>query len=182
MSKDPATSYKPPKNLAQIQRVSNKAVIYKLKDDQGNLKLLVLPVEGKGLWSTMYGFVAVSPDIETIEGLTFYQHGETPGLGGEVDNPRWKNLWPGRRIFDDSGDVAIEVIKGSTGTPEENPYEVDGLSGATITSRGVTHMLHFWFGENGFGPYLDQYRNGNPPGDQRQALELQEQVPGRRSA
>ncbi|MDY7095379.1 MAG: Na(+)-translocating NADH-quinone reductase subunit C [Acidobacteriota bacterium] len=160
MSKDPDTSFEAPKNPAQIPRVSNKAVIYKLKNEDGGLKLLVLPVEGKGLWSTMYGFVAVSPDISTIEGLTFYQHGETPGLGGEVDNPRWKNLWPGRKIFDDAGDVAITVIKGSAGPPEENPYEVDGLSGATITSRGVTYLLQFWLGDNGFGPYLEQYRSG----------------------
>lgn len=158
MTSDPAESREMPKNPAQVTRVANEAVVYKLKDDQGNLEMLVLPVEGKGLWSTLYGFLAVGPDAEEIKGLTFYQHGETPGLGGEVDNPRWKSLWPGRKIFDDTGKIAIHVIKGTAGPPAEDPYEVDGLSGATITSRGVTYLIQFWLGDNGFGPYLESYR------------------------
>ena len=158
MTSDPDESRAVPKNSAQVSRVADKAVVYKLKDDQGNLKMLVLPVEGKGLWSTLYGYLAVGPHAEEIEGLTFYEHGETPGLGGEVDNPRWKALWPGRKIFDDTGKVAIHVIKGTAGPPEKDPYEVDGLSGATITSRGVTHLIQFWLGDQGFGPYLESYR------------------------
>ena len=111
-----------------------------------------------GLWSTLYGYVALEGDAQTILGLTFYQHGETAGLGGEVDNPRWKALWPGRKAFDEDWEPKIAVIKGSAGPPEEAPYQVDGLSGATLTCNGVTNALHFWLGEPGFGPFLARYR------------------------
>jgi Na+-transporting NADH:ubiquinone oxidoreductase subunit C len=119
--------------------------------------MLVLPVEGKGLWSTLYGFLALDADLNTIRGLTFYQHGETPGLGGEVDNRTWKALWPGRKAYKDDVPV-IAVVRGRAGPPSEDPYKVDGLSGATITSRGVTHLVQFWLGENGFEPYIDRLR------------------------
>jgi Na+-transporting NADH:ubiquinone oxidoreductase subunit C len=119
--------------------------------------MLVLPIQGLGLWSTLYGFLAIDADGNTIRGITYYQHAETPGLGGEVDNPRWKSLWPGRKIYDD-GEPAIQVIKGAAGPPAQDPYRVDGLSGATLTSNGVTFMLEFWLGPNGFGPYLDRLR------------------------
>jgi Na+-transporting NADH:ubiquinone oxidoreductase subunit C len=124
----------------------------------GAVEMLILPIEGKGLWSTLYGFIALAPDATTIEGITFYEHGETPGLGGEIDNPSWKALWPGRRAFNDRGETAIEVIKGQAGPPAEDPYRVDGLSGATLTGRGVSHLVRFWLSEDGFGPFLDQVR------------------------
>ena len=155
---DPATSRVVPGNPAQITRVPNHAVVYRQVDAEGRLQLLVLPIQGAGLWSTMYGFLALGPDLKTVRGLTFYQHGETPGLGGEVDNPRWKALWPGREVFDEEGRPAIEVIRGDAGPPEADPHRVDGLAGATITSRGVGAMLRFWLGEYGFGPYLDQLK------------------------
>ncbi|NLX14128.1 MAG: Na(+)-translocating NADH-quinone reductase subunit C [Phycisphaerales bacterium] len=155
--KDPTRSNPAPSNPAQVKRIPNHALVFKVNKD-GDLNQVVLPILGKGLWSTMYGYIAVDADGRTVRGLTFYQHGETPGLGGEVDNPRWKDLWPGRRIYDPAGNVRIEVVKGRAGPPEEAPYEVDGLSGATITSRGVSHTLEFWFGEHGFGPYLVKLR------------------------
>jgi Na+-transporting NADH:ubiquinone oxidoreductase subunit C len=155
---DPTTSRPAPPNDAQLARVPNHAVIYQKHDAEGRLELIVLPVEGKGLWSTMLGFLALGPDLRTVRGLAYYQHGETPGLGGEVDNPRWKALWPGRQVFDDDGTVRIEVIRGNAAPPDEDPYRVDGLSGATLTSRGVTAMLRFWLGPDGYGPYLDRIR------------------------
>lgn len=155
---DASASRAVPRNDAQILRVPNHALVYKQLDAGGRLDLIVLPVEGKGLWSTMYGFLALGSDLTTIRGLTYYQHGETPGLGGEVDNPRWKALWPGRRVFDDRGEPAIEVTRGRAGTVREDPHRVDGLAGATLTSRGVTGMLQFWLGENGYGPYLDRLK------------------------
>jgi len=158
-TKDPATSRRAVPNNAGVQRVPNTAVVYQRVED-GKVKMLILPIEGKGLWSTLYGFIALAPDATTIEGITFYQHGETPGLGGEIDNPSWKALWPGREAFDPSGDVAIHVIKGHAGPPSEDPYEVDGLSGATLTSRGVSNLVRFWLSEDGFGPYLDRFRAG----------------------
>ncbi|MEM8671098.1 MAG: Na(+)-translocating NADH-quinone reductase subunit C [Planctomycetota bacterium] len=115
---------------------------------------VVLPVYGKGLWGTLYGYLAVKSDLETIQGLTFYQHKETPGLGGEVDNTRWKSQWENRKLFDPEGNPAAEVFKGPA--PSDNPYAVDGLSGATITSRGVTSLLRYWASDDGYGKYLEK--------------------------
>ena len=156
----PQTSFAAPPNSAQIQRLPNRAVVYKQLDASGQLNMLVLPIEGKGLWSTMYGFLALDADLKTVKGLTFYQHGETPGLGGEIDNPRWKALWPGREVFNEAGQPAIEVIRGRAGSPDADPYRVDGLSGATLTGRGVMHTVNFWLGDEGFGPYLRTLQPG----------------------
>jgi Na+-transporting NADH:ubiquinone oxidoreductase subunit C len=158
MSTDPTASRRVEANLARIMRVPNHALVYEVRDSSGALESVVLPIEGKGLWSTLYGFVALDTDLTTIVGLTYYEQKETAGLGGEVDNPRWKALWPGRKAFDDDGATAIHVVKGVAGPVAEAPYAVDGLSGATITSRGVTYMLQFWLGDQGFGPYLDRLR------------------------
>lgn len=155
---DPATSRPAPPNPAGVRRVPNQALVYRLEDENGRLEMLILPIEGKGLWSTLYGFLALDADVRTIRGITFYEHGETPGLGGEVDNPNWKALWDGRKAFDEEGDVEIRVIKGHAGPPSEAPYQVDGLSGATLTSRGVSNLVQFWLGENGFGPYIEKIR------------------------
>jgi Na+-transporting NADH:ubiquinone oxidoreductase subunit C len=156
--KDPAMSREAPPNAAGIRRLPLDALVYSVRGAEGVDKL-ILPIEGKGLWSTLYGYLALAPDTTTIEGIIFYQHGETPGLGGEVDNPSWKALWNGRQAFDESWDPAITVIKGAAGPPEEDPYRVDGLSGATITARGVSHLVRFWLGEHGFGPYLENFRS-----------------------
>ena len=149
---NPETGREAPENNAGLTRLPLRALVYELRDGDG-LDLVVLPVEGLGLWSTLYGFLALDADLETIRGLTFYQHLETPGLGGEVDNPRWKSLWPGRKAFDGT-EPRIEVIRGRAGPPDEDPFRVDGISGATMTGRGVTNLLRFWLGNDGFRPYL----------------------------
>lgn len=156
-SKDPERSHPAPENPSKIMRLPNQAIVFDVVQD-GERKALILPVEGYGLWGTLYGYLALAPDTRTIVGITFYSHKETPGLGGEVDNPRWKALWPGRMAFNERGVVSIAIKKGAAGPATEDPYNVDGLSGATITSRGVTNLLRFWLGENGFGPYLEKYR------------------------
>lgn len=148
-----------PANNAQIKDMPTQVKIYKVMKD-GKLEMFVLPVYGKGLWSTMLGFLALDADMTTVRGLTFYQHGETPGLGGEIDNPRWKALWPGRKIYDDASAVKLTVVKGQAGPVKDDPYHVDGLSGATLTARGVSNMVHFWFGDQGFGPFLEKVRQG----------------------
>jgi Na+-transporting NADH:ubiquinone oxidoreductase subunit C len=154
---DPDTSVEAPKNVSRVRRLPNNALVFDVME-RGELKALILPIEGYGLWGTLYGYIALAPDARTIVGITFYKHKETPGLGGEVDNPRWKASWPGRLAFDDRGNPAIGVKKGVAGSIEEDPYQVDGLSGATITSRGVTALVRFWLGDDGFGPYLTKYR------------------------
>jgi len=151
---DPASSRPVPDNAANVQRVPNHVLVYKRRDQAGRTELLVLPVVGQGLWATMYGFLALGPDLKTIRGLTYYEHGETPGLGAEVDSPRWQALWPGREAFDEQGHPVIEVVRGRAGSVDVDPHRVDGLAGATITSTAVTSMLRFWLGEHGYGPYL----------------------------
>lgn len=155
---DPSTSRRAPSNRGGVQRIPEHTLVYEVRDEAGALDMVILPIWGKGLWSTLYGFLALDADLTTIRGITFYQHAETPGLGGEVDNPRWKSLWQGRKAYDATGDVAIEVIKGQAGPPAEDPHEVDGLTGATITSRGVSNFVQFWLSEDGYGPYLDRLR------------------------
>jgi Na+-transporting NADH:ubiquinone oxidoreductase subunit C len=157
-ARDPATSTEAPDNLAKVKRIPDQALLYEVRGDGGELEMVVLPIEGLGLWGTLYGFLALDADTTTVRGITYYQHKETPGLGGEVDNPRWKDRWPGRRAFDDAGKVSLAVIKGFADGPEQDPHRVDGLAGATITSNGVTNMLEFWLGENGFEPYLNRIR------------------------
>lgn len=156
--KDPARSREAPSNRSLVKRLPHHALVFEKLDEGGQLEMVVIPVEGYGLWSTLYGFLALDTDTRTVRGLAYYEHGETPGLGGEVENARWKALWPGRKALDESYVPKIEVIKGAAGKPEEDPYRVDGLSGATITSRGVTNMMALWLGEEGFAPYLEKVR------------------------
>jgi len=157
-SKDPDQSYSVSPNPSKVKRVPNLSVIYQLLDDD-SVTMYVFPIEGMGLWSTLRGFIALdAQDLNSVRGLTYYSHGETPGLGGEVDNPKWKALWNGRKVFDASGKVVIQVIKGTAGNVQAAPHQIDGLSGATITSRGVSNMLNFWLGETGYGPFLDKLK------------------------
>ena len=140
------------------RRALNIPVYLVLKKDQ--VDKVILPIYGKGLWSTLYGFVALDrDDLNTIRSLLYYQHGETPGLGGEVDNPTWKALWKGKQAFGADGSVKIQVMRGAA-DPAAPGFEhrVDGLSGATITSRGVHDMLRYWLGDGGYGKYLDRLR------------------------
>ncbi|MCH2115407.1 MAG: Na(+)-translocating NADH-quinone reductase subunit C [Pirellulales bacterium] len=142
-----------------VSRREKYCVVYEfLKDDQ--IDLYVLPIYGKGLWSTLYGFLALESDTRTVRGITFYEHKETPGLGGEVDNPNWKRLWPGKRVFDDEGNVDFRIIKGRVAADAADAsHLVDGLSGATITSRGVSDSVQYWVGDDGFGKYLKRQRS-----------------------
>ena len=146
-------------DLAKILRRENYAVVY-LIEKEGELDKVILPVRGKGLWSTMHGFLALENDLNTIAGMGFYQHGETPGLGGEVDNPKWKSMWPGKKAY--KGDeVKIQLVKGSVNPNSATiSHEVDGLAGATLTSRGVTNLVQFWLGDMGFQKFLTNLRAG----------------------
>lgn len=136
---------------ASIKRLEKFAAVY-IVGSPDHIEKLVLPVHGYGLWSTLYGFLALQGDLDTVVGLGFYSHAETPGLGGEVDNPKWKGLWPGKKIYDDQGNVAISVVKG--GSADGGAHQVDGLSGATLTSRGVNNLVRFWSGDLGFGKLI----------------------------
>lgn len=161
-AKDPKLSDSLPgeQDIASIKRRERFSTVY-LIERNGRLDTLILPVRGYGLWSTLYGFMAIKGDLNTVVGMGFYQHAETPGLGGEVDNPKWKALWRGKTLFDDHGSLAVRVVKG--GVDPQNPnagHQVDALAGATLTSNGVNNLLHFWLGEQGFGPFIAKLRAG----------------------
>ena len=161
-SKDPAKSkaLSGDEDPAKILRREHQAVVYLVNSEAGALDRIILPVRGYGLWSTLYGFVALEADANTIVGLGFYEHGETPGLGGEVDNPSWKQKWSGKLAYRD-GEVAIEVLKGAVNPANSDAaWQVDGLSGATLTTNGVENLVQYWLGNDGFAPLLDNIRGG----------------------
>jgi Na+-transporting NADH:ubiquinone oxidoreductase subunit C len=133
--------------------------VYLVEDDSGEVDMVILPVHGYGLWSTMYGFLALSGDGQQVRGLTFYQHAETPGLGGEIENPRWLAKWEGRKVFGPAGEVRLQVVHGNVDPGSEwAEWSVDGLSGATLTADGVSNMVQYWLGDQGFGPFLARLR------------------------
>ncbi|OIQ17105.1 MAG: Na(+)-translocating NADH-quinone reductase subunit C [Bacteriovorax sp. MedPE-SWde] len=144
-------------DVGKIKRRAKLEKVYFVKEN-GETKMIVLPAFGKGLWSTMYGFIVLEPNTVTVKGLGFYEHGETPGLGGEIDNPNWKKLWVGKKAFDANWKPALKVIKGQA--PAGSEHEIDGLSGATLTANGVTGMVQYWLGQDGFGPFLSKWRAG----------------------
>jgi Na+-transporting NADH:ubiquinone oxidoreductase subunit C len=160
-SRNPETSIElsSDKDIALLKRRENFQTVY-LHYENEDLNAIILPVRGYGLWGTMKGYLALRPDFKTIIGLEFFDHKETPGLGGEIDNPKWKAIWKGKEVFSNSGDVVISVIKGSVDkSSNQSKYQVDGLSGATITSNGVTNLLSFWLGDMGYGPLIENIKS-----------------------
>ncbi len=139
---------------AGIGRKPKYAKVYVKNDDAGQPEMVVLPIQGYGLWGTIYGFLTLESDMNTIKGISFYEHKETPGLGARIEEPEWRAKWSGIHSYDDSGNVATGVSK--AGNPKEN--WVDGISGATLTGRGVSNMIQFWLGDQGYKPYLDALR------------------------
>ena len=159
---DPAASRVAPPNSAGIGRLPNLGVVYFImkgpKDDA--VDQIVIPIEGLGMWGTVYGFLSLDRDTTTVRGLTYYDQKETPGLGGEIGNPRWQALWRGRKVYDDQWNARITVIKGQAGAPDVDPLHVDGLSGATVTSNAITRLMQFWLSDNGYGKFLKRFRAG----------------------
>jgi Na+-transporting NADH:ubiquinone oxidoreductase subunit C len=161
-AKDPATSIalSESDDIAKISRRENFSQVYFVLEN-GQIKTLVLPIKGYGLWSTLYGFIALKPDGDTVENIIYYQHAETPGLGGEVDNPKWRALWANKEVYGADNSVALSVIKGHVDPAAANSkYQVDGLAGATLTSKGVDNMVQFWLGEQGYKQFLQQFKSG----------------------
>jgi Na+-transporting NADH:ubiquinone oxidoreductase subunit C len=163
-SKDPELSValSREEDKAAIKRQPKYMPVYMVQGADGSLAKVILPIHGYGLWSTLYGFLALEGDLNTVVGLGFYSHAETPGLGGEVDNPAWKALWPGKKVYaDNMMEPQIQLIKGKveSSTPGAD-YKVDGLSGATLTSRGVTNLVQFWMSQDGYAPFLANLRAG----------------------
>jgi Na+-transporting NADH:ubiquinone oxidoreductase subunit C len=161
-AKVPALSDRLPaeEDIAKIGRREKYALVYIVRDGEG-IDKVILPIKGYGLWSTLYGFLALEADLNTVAGIGFNEHAETPGLGGEVDNPLWKAKWPGKALYGDDGDVQLTVIKGTVDeTRPEAGHQVDGLSGATLTTRGIDNLIKFWMGERGFAQFLSNLKSG----------------------
>jgi len=138
---------------ADIKRRVVYPMIY-VMEKEGAVDTIVLPISGYGLWGILYGFLALDGDANTVKGLAFYEMKETPGLGAEVRNPKWRALWPGKKIYNTDGEVALRV-----GLPGSGEFIVDGLSGATLTTRGVDNLIQYWLGEQGYGPILESISN-----------------------
>ena len=117
---------------------------------------MILPVRGTGYQSTLKGYLALEADLNTVAALTFYEQEETPGLGSRIEESAWQALWPGKQLADAEGVIRIEVVKGAGG----GVHEVDGISGATRTGIGITNLMRFWLGPDGYGPYLERLRTG----------------------
>ena len=102
-----------------------------------------IPISGKGLWSTIYGYIALEPDGKTVKGITFYKHGETPGLGGELEKEWFTSNYKGKKIYNEEEElVSIEIVKGQVNQNDLNAiHQVDGISGSTLTGRGMNKFI-----------------------------------------
>jgi Na+-transporting NADH:ubiquinone oxidoreductase subunit C len=156
-AKDPNLSREMEEDPAGILRQEKYAKVYILEKD-GKMELIVLPVHGYGLWGTLYGFLVLEGDLNTIRGLTFYSHKETPGLGAKVDTDKWKSLWPGKHAYNENNEV--NIIVGSKNGSVTSPGFIDGLSGATLTTAGVHRLINFWLGEQGFAGFIKNLKAG----------------------
>jgi Na+-transporting NADH:ubiquinone oxidoreductase subunit C len=159
-AKDPAQSIAIPadKDIAHIRAKAKIAKVYLVKNGD-DIQSIILPVNGYGLWSTLYGFISLAADGQTVQSINFYDQAETPGLGGEVVNPNWRALWNGKKVYSTSGEPALGLVKGVVDKNKPgSEYQVDGLAGATLTSNGVSNLIKYWMGNEGFAPYLNKVR------------------------
>ncbi len=176
-AKDPDQSVAIPKDkdIAHIRVKAKVAKVFLVKEG-GVIKSIILPVHGYGLWSTLYGFLSLEADGQTVQSINFYDQAETPGLGGEVVNPNWRALWKGKKVYAETdqpsmekgliaeaeiGEPALSLIKGVVDNSKPgSQYQVDGLAGATLTSTGVTNLVRYWMSKEGFAPYIAKVRAG----------------------
>jgi Na+-transporting NADH:ubiquinone oxidoreductase subunit C len=146
-------------DIASIKIKAKIAKVYLVKKGDA-IESIILPMHGYGLWSTMYGFLALEADGQTVKSINFYDQAETPGLGGEVVNPNWRALWKGKKVYNQEGEPVLGLIKGVVdSTRPGSEYKVDGLAGATLTSNGVSNLIKYWMSAEGFAPYLDKIRS-----------------------
>lgn len=149
---DPAAAdvLPPAEDVAGLGKRERHVRVYLVRE-MGRVSRIVLPVRGRG-WSMLKGFLAIDRDLATVVGFTIHEHDETAGLGAQVDDPKWKARWPGKRVYDPEGTLRLRVVRGGAGA--RPPYEVDGISGATITTEGLDSLVRFWFGDKGYRRYL----------------------------
>jgi len=132
--------------------------------EAGVLQRIILPVYGSGMYDRIYAYIALEADFNTVAAFRVYQHGETPGLGGEIASSGWLAKWPGKRIYNGAEMPRLKVVKRRGGAVgDDDVHELDGIAGATRTGRSVTNLLGYWLGPGGFGPFLAWLREGGVP-------------------
>ena len=142
-----------------------------MKSEDGTLRVYIaadgvqpkgysIPISGKGLWSTIYGYIALEPDGKTVKGITFYKHGETPGLGGELEKDWFTSNYKGKKIYNDEGKlVSIEIVKGQVNQNDIDAiHQVDGISGSTLTTKGMNRFIANDL--KTYKPFLDRVKAG----------------------
>ena len=147
---------------ATLGRRSRYQTVYLVWKD-GAVDRVILPINGAGMWSMLYGYLALEADFNTIAGTIFYEQNETPGLGDQITDRNWQAKWQGKQIFDHTGELLFHVAEGPvTAGSAAAAYQVDALTGATVTGNAVTRVVQYWLGPHGYGPLLAQLRE-NPP-------------------
>ncbi|PWR04565.1 Na(+)-translocating NADH-quinone reductase subunit C [Meridianimarinicoccus roseus] len=149
------TVLSPAADIAGLGRRPDFAQVFLLRDGE-KISLVLLPMTGQGYGGRIDAILALSGDLDTIAGIAITNHSETPGLGGRIEEPSWQAGFAGTRTRDAAGTLRFDVARGPAG----GPYEVDGITGATRTGRGVAGMVRFWLGPDGYGPFLDAIRRG----------------------
>ncbi len=155
--RDPAnwTALDPGQDLAGLGQRPDFAQVFLLRDE-GRVSLVLLPLAGQGYGGQIDAILALRGDLNTIAGIAVTRHSETPGLGGRIEEASWQAGFPGTELRDAGGEMRFRVARG----PASSVHEVDGITGATRTGSGVTQMVRFWLGPDGYGPLLDAIRRG----------------------
>ena len=147
---------------AGLGRRSRFETLYLVWKD-GALDRAVLPIRGAGMWSMLYGYISLESDFNTIAGVMFYEHNETPGLGDQIASAHWHAKWVGKQLYDEQGEMLFRISEGLVSEGASGAeYQVDALTGATITANAVTALMRYWFGPNGYGPLLKRMREQPP--------------------
>lgn len=159
---DRSTAIPAAADVAGLGRRANHEVVYLVWLDE-SLNRVIFPISGQGMWSTLYGFIALESDLTTIAAVRFYEQAETAGLGDQIEDPDWQAQWRDRKMYSGTGDVQFQVAGGVVSPSSASAaYQVDGLTGATITGMGVTNLVRYWFGPEGYGPLLAKMAEDPP--------------------
>jgi Na+-transporting NADH:ubiquinone oxidoreductase subunit C len=154
---DPALSTAIPasEDLARLGRRSRFAIVYLVWQDT-KLERIIVPIHGQGMWSTLFGYIALEANLNTIAAVSFYEQAETAGLGDQITRPDWQTQWQGRELFNNRGELRFRIGPGSIDPGSAAArHQVDALSGATVTGDAVTRLVAYWFGPHGYMNFLD---------------------------
>ncbi|AUC55445.1 Na(+)-translocating NADH-quinone reductase subunit C [Sagittula sp. P11] len=149
------TALTPAEDLAGLGTRPDFVQVYLLREGE-DISLALLPVSGQGYGGRIDAILAVQGDMNTVAGIAVTRHSETPGLGGRIEEASWQAGFAGTELRDDAGTVQFRVAQGTA----TGPYEVDGITGATRTGRGMTQIVRFWLGPEGYGPLIDAIARG----------------------